>query len=64
MLGYNVYKKEYKKCLIYLPILFLWLTCLASPVFCEFRYIYSLFTCIPILIGINFISKTDVDKEE
>lgn len=64
MLGYNIYKKEYKKCLIYLPILFLWLTCLASPVFCEFRYIYSLFTCIPILIGVNFTNKTDVDKEE
>lgn len=64
MLGYNVYKKEYKKCLIYLPILFLWLTCLASPVYCEFRYIYSLFTCIPLLIGINFTNKMNIDNEE
>lgn len=64
MLGYNAYKKEYKNCLIYLPVLFLWLTCLASPVYCEFRYIYSLFTCIPVLIGINFTNKSDIDKEE
>ena len=57
LLGYNIYKQEYKSCLMYLPILFLWLTCLASPVFCEFRYIYSLFTCLPLLIGKNFKNK-------
>ena len=62
MLGYNVYKKDYKKCLIYLPILFLWFTCLASPVYCEFRYIYSLFTCLPVLIGINFSNKNKEQK--
>ena len=35
--------------LVFVPILSLWLTCLSSPVFGEFRYIYSLFTSIPIL---------------
>ena len=64
MLGYNVYKKEYKLCLIYLPVLFLWLTCLASPVYCEFRYIYSLFTCLPMFIGINFINDSSIDKKK
>ena len=64
MLGYNIYKKEYKRCLIYLPVLFLWLTCLASPVYCEFRYIYSLFTCLPVLIGVNFIKNIDVDNKK
>lgn len=53
---YCIYKKDYKKILIYLPVLILWLTTLASPVFCEFRYVYSMFTCIPILIVINFRS--------
>lgn len=60
MIMYIIYKKKYKKILIFLPILFLWLTCLASPVYLEFRYIYSLFTCIPILIGISY---TNEEKE-
>lgn len=50
MIAYIIYKKQYKLLLIFTPILFLWLTNLASPVFCEFRYIYSLFTCLPILL--------------
>ena len=49
-IAYIIYKKQYKLLLIFAPILFLWLTNLASPVFCEFRYIYSLFTCLPILL--------------
>ena len=49
-LAYIIYKKKYKLLIIYIPILALWLTNLASPVFCEFRYIYSLFTCLPILL--------------
>lgn len=47
---YIIYKKQYKLLLIFAPILFLWLTNLASPVFCEFRYMYSLFTCLPICL--------------
>ena len=54
MLMYTIYKKKYKLILIYIPIIVLWLTCLASPVFGEFRYIYSMFTCLPILISIYF----------
>ena len=64
MLGYSIYKREYKLCFIYLPILFLWLTCLASPVFCEFRYIYSLFVSIPVLIGIHVRKTEGIDKKE
>ena len=55
MFTYTLYKKKYKLSIIYIPILVLWLTCLASPVYGEFRYIYSMFTCMPILIGIHFI---------
>ena len=49
---YAIYKKQYKKLLIFLLVLFVWLTALASPVFCEPRYVYSIFTCLPLFIGI------------
>lgn len=49
---YLIYQKKYKNILIFLPVLFIWLTTLASPVFCEPRYVYSIFTCLPLFIGI------------
>jgi hypothetical protein len=48
---YCIYKRKYRLLYIYLPVLFLWLTTLASPVYCEYRYVYSMFTCLPILIS-------------
>lgn len=54
MMTYAIYKKEYKLLLIYIPTVILWLTCLASPVSGEFRYIYSMFVCLPILIGVHY----------
>ena len=59
---YIIYKKQYKFLLLFVPILFLWLTNLASPVFCEFRYMYSLFTCLPILLFV--VCKTNVERKE
>lgn len=56
-LGYKIYKKEYKYILVYLPIGILWLTLIASPVFCEYRYAYPLFTTLPLLISLNFLKK-------
>ena len=50
---YTVYKKKYKYLLVYIPIFALWLTTIASPVWCEYRYIYSMFTCIPLLTVAN-----------
>ena len=50
---YVIYTRQYKKILIFLPVLFIWLTALASPVFCEPRYVYSIFTCLPLFIGIS-----------
>lgn len=49
-MGYCIYKREYFKLLIFLPVLFVWITILASPVFAEPRYVYCLFTTIPIFI--------------
>lgn len=60
---YNIYNKRYKNILLFLPVLFIWLTALASPVFCEPRYVYSIFTCLPLFIGISILNskkKTDV----
>ncbi len=48
-LVYCIYSKKYKNLLMYVPIIALWITTLASPVFCEFRYVYSLVTCLPVL---------------
>lgn len=66
-IGYVIYKKKYKYLLAYVPMIMLWLTTLASPVACEYRYIYSLFTCFPILsIGIISIvnKQKNSEKEE
>ena len=51
-LTYCIYIKRYNLIIVFIPMLALWLTNLASPVFCEFRYIYSLFTCLPILLSL------------
>lgn len=61
-LGYKIYKKEYKNILIYLPIFVLWLTLVASPVFCEYRYAYSIFTTLPIYIGLDFIKRKEISN--
>lgn len=55
--AYKIYVKEYKNILIYLPIFILWLTLIASPVFCEFRYAYPMFTTFPLYIALNFKEK-------
>ncbi len=57
MVMYAIYRKQYNLIIIYVPLAILWLTTIASPVFGEFRYIYSMFTCLPILIGIHFREK-------
>lgn len=61
-LGYKILKKEYKYILIYLPIFILWLTIVASPVFCEYRYAYSLFTTLPLYISLNFVKRKEIEN--
>lgn len=56
-LGYEILKKEYKSIPRYWILFILWLTIVASPVFCEYRYAYGMFTSLPLLIGFNFIKK-------
>lgn len=51
-------KKEKKYLVAFIPILGIWITMMiASPVFAEFRYIYSSYTCLPLLLTLPFISK-------
>lgn len=56
---YLIYKKRYNLIVVYIPLLFLLLTVMASPVFCEFRYVYSLFTCIPVLLSCTIMEQND-----
>lgn len=54
---YCMYIKKYKLLVSYLPIFIVWLTCLASPVFCENRYIYSLYVGLPILLNLPMMKE-------
>lgn len=60
---YCIYTKKYKKIIIMLPILFLWLTSVAGPVV-ELRYVYSMLLLMPLYIGITFIVNKEEKKEE
>lgn len=55
--GYEIYKKNYRCIPAYIIIIVLWLTIVASPVFCEYRYAYPMFTTLPLYIGLNFYRK-------
>jgi hypothetical protein len=46
----TILKRQARYLLAFLPVFLLWLTCLASPVYAEFRYIYGLFVCLPVLL--------------
>ncbi len=48
---YMIYKKQYKKLLVFIPIFAVWLTTIASPVFCEYRYVFSMVVTLPIIIA-------------
>lgn len=60
--GYRILKQDYKSMLIYVPLFILWLTIVASPVFCEYRYAYSLFTTLPLYISLNFIKRKELQN--
>ena len=60
---YVIYQKRYKLIIVFLPILTLWFTTLASPVFAEYRYVYSMFTCLPLLVITAMEIKTKQEKK-
>lgn len=53
-----IYKKQYRYILCYVPLICLWLTIMvATPVFAELRYVYGLFTCLPLIVICPLIKK-------
>lgn len=66
LLSFSIsYYKKNKYLITYIPFLGLWLTMIvASPVYCEFRYVYGLFTCLPLILILPFLSKQNNLKSE
>lgn len=52
--GYCIYQRKNRLIMAYVPLLALWFTTLASPLYAEYRYIFSLFTCIPLIIAFTY----------
>lgn len=51
-----IYLRKYKYLICYIPLYGLWLSIMvATPVFCELRYVYGLFVCTPFIIILPFI---------
>lgn len=50
---YCMYIKKYNIIITYIPLLCMWITILASPVYGEPRYVYGIFTCLPLLLGMS-----------
>ena len=67
-MGVTYIKKGIREMFIYFPILGVWCTLLvAAPAYAEFRYIYSLFLCLPLSILLPFMnerSKKALGKSE
>lgn len=52
----TLYLGNKKYVLCYVPLFGLWLSLMVStPVFCELRYIYGLFTCAPFILILPFV---------
>lgn len=55
LIGFCIVKNKKENLLLFIPVLALWMTLMiATPVYAEFRYIYSLFLCMPIYIVNGF----------
>lgn len=53
---FNIYKKNWNKCIVFLPLILYFLTILLGPLNNEYRYIFFLFTVLPISIEMTFSS--------
>lgn len=56
---YCIYKRRYEHLLLILPLFVIWLTCVVSPVFSEFRYAWPAIICVPFIIGYIFAREDD-----
>jgi hypothetical protein len=48
-------RRRWQAVAVTVPLLVLWLTCLASPVFAETRYAYALFTTVPLVVLMTWV---------
>lgn len=62
ILIYVIYKKKYKNILIFIPILAMWLTTIASPVFCEYRYVFSMVVTLPVIVSSISIRRKEIEE--
>lgn len=59
-----IYKKHYKYLICYIPLIALWLSLMAStPVYCELRYVYGLFTCAPFILILPFVIENNSNEK-
>lgn len=57
LLMFNIYQKQYDLSILFLPIILYWLTILLGPLNMEFRYIFYMFVCLPLLLSITIYRK-------
>ena len=58
-------KTNFKNLIIYVPIFGIWITMmLASPVWGEFRYVFSAFTLLPLLLSIPYTNINIVNNKK
>lgn len=59
----NILSKKSENIFLLLPIILTWATFLiATPVHNEFRYVYFLFTCLPFILVITIVNKSNILK--
>lgn len=58
----SMHKSKYR--IIHVPLICLWLQMFGSPAFCEFRYVYGLFTCLPVILSCSLLPEQFANKAE
>ena len=64
-IAFAIYNRKFigKNIVCYLPLIMLWLTMMvASPVFAELRYIYGIFTCLPLALILPFTKEKESNE--
>ena len=51
LIGYNIYVRNNKMLITFLPIVLLWLLCLVGPINGEYRYLYAMFITMPVYLA-------------
>lgn len=65
MFGALLRRQKKSLALVFIPVLGIYLTLLiATPVYAEFRYIYSLFTTLPLFCTIPFMDAPEIKEEK